>query len=140
MIKTIMVATICFLMTAASAMATDTDFSKRALNKLMNKNPRAYSATLPTQRVNTLVAHMMTSSFDTQGKGALSIVENTCIKKLDERGNFCTLLIKSSDMKKEKDGSLRKGDDLVQSHLRIEYRMDDRLYFLLSEVSYEFDM
>lgn len=140
MMKTILLTVICSLMGMASAMALETDLSKKALNKLMNKNPRAFSESLPTQRVNTLIAHMMTSSFNQSGEGALSVVENNCVKKVDERGNFCSVIISTSSKKLEKNGSFLQSDDLIQVKLRIDYRLDDYLFFLVGDVTYSYEM
>lgn len=119
-----------------NAFAIDTDASKRALNALMNKNPVAYSEVLTSQRVNTLIAHMMTSSFIDKKQGVLSVVENECEKPNDWYYS-CKLSLKSSDKKIDARGSYIADPDSIETTIVIHYSMDRFIKILIGRVVYE---
>lgn len=124
------------LVISAQSFAIDTDVSKKALNKLMNKNPVAYTPEGQPERVNTLIAHMMTSSFNENGTGALSVVENNCVK--ENSIITCELNVYSSDRKIDQNGSFVQTEDSTESSLKIKYKMREGFFFLVGKVEYFF--
>lgn len=119
-----------------NAFAIDTDASKRALNTLMNKNPYAQSDVLSSQRVNTLIAHMMTSSFVDRKHGVLSVIENECEKPNDWYYE-CTLSLNSSEKKIDSRGSFIADQDSIETTIVINYSVDRFFKFMIGKVKYE---
>lgn len=119
-----------------NAFAIDTDASKRALNTLMNKNPYAYSEVLTSQRVNTLIAHMMTSSFVDRKHGVLSVIENDCTRPSDWYYD-CTLSLNSSDKKIDGRGSFIADQDSIETTIVINYSVDRFFKIMIGKVKYE---
>lgn len=122
---------------SVSSFSAETDASKRALNLLMNRNPIAYNENLPSQRVNSLISHMMTSSFQTSNDGVLSVVLNDCEKKTWTYS--CRLILESSDRLIDTDGSFLKSDGSYTTKVIIDYNVDKYFKIIFKAVNYSIE-
>lgn len=109
---------------STAAFAGDVDFSDAALRSLLAANPSATSGeNSGGVKVSDLLASMMTSSFDSSGNGALSVISNSCEQNSDNIRSSCTLNILNSDRKIGADGSYEPADGMTESSLSIQYEV-----------------
>jgi hypothetical protein len=119
----------------ASIAIAQIDVSTSALATLMAKNPVAISSGR-SEKVSTLLASIMTSAFDKDGKGYLSVIHNTCTAQGE---NFqCRLHVLNSDRVMDARGAYAPASGMTESSLSIEYTVDTSGNKLVGAVKFFF--